>query len=333
MEKVSIIIPVYNAEKSIEKCVKSIIYGQLSQLEVLLVDDCSEDNSWNLCQSLSARFKNVQCFQNEENKGVSYTRNRGLDKAKGEYIIFVDSDDWVANDFVLKLLYTAERYKNSLVVCGSHFLDKVSWEERDYLWEENGEKRYVIKAENFFELRKRFHLQQVWNKIFRRELIEKYNVRFDENQNMGEDFQFVLDYIKVSQCKECVVLNEALYYYVRTTDSSLVSQFGLIETENEYKRLEELLEISGKDIDGVKTQYFLAVQETQASHIYSIMRAKNKTKKEKLLLIEKVMKDGQAKKYYYQQKIVGLKEKIVILGEKYYGKRSKSGAMSRKSTS
>ena len=71
----------------------------------------------------------------------------------------------------------------------------------------------------------------------------------------------------------------------------------------------------------------------EISHIYSIMRAKNKTKKEKLLLIEKVMKDGQAKKYYYQQKIVGLKEKIVILGEKYYGKRSKSGAMSRKSTS
>lgn len=319
MEKVSIVIPVYNAEKTIEKCVKSIIYGQLQELEILLVDDCSKDNSWNICQSLSAKFKKVRCFQNEKNKGVSYTRNRGINEAKGEYILFVDSDDWVADNFALNLLNTAQRYNHSLVICGAHFFDAVLGDERDYLWEEKGEKSYIVKAENFFELRKKFHLQQVWNKIFRREIIEKYNIRFDENQNMGEDFQFVLDYMKMFQCKECVVLNEVLYYYIRSTNTSLVSQFGLIETENEYRRLEELFEISGKSIESVQVEYLLAVRDTQASHIYSIMRAKNKSKKEKLLSIEKVMKDGQAEKYYYQQKIIEVKEKLVALQEKYCG--------------
>ena len=308
----SIIIPVYNAEKSIEKCVESIVCGQLPNVEVIIVEDCSKDNSWKKCQDLATKYKNVQCYQNESNRGVSYTRNQGLLKATGEYILFVDSDDWVSGAYATKLLEAAEQHRDSLVICGLHFVDEMAWEKRDYVWQADGEDVYCIRTKHFFELPEKFHLQQLWNKIFKREIIEKNHIRFDENQSMGEDFQFVLDYMEAMQCKQCVILNEALYYYVRANNSSLMSQFGLIENGNEYKRLEKLLKISGEDVPEVQEQYGKAIANTKMSYVYFIARAKNKTLNEKLSMIENVMRDGRAKEYYRQQSIVKMKENIVL---------------------
>ena len=308
--KISVIIPVYNAEKTIEKCVESIIYGELESLEVILIEDCSRDDSWTICQSLSSKYENVHSYQNEENKGVSYTRNHGLKKAKGEYVLFVDSDDWVSGRYAKTLLKTAEIYPDSLVICGLHFYDNVIGKKRDYLWKEAGEPIYVITREQFFDLSKKFHLQQLWNKIFKRSIIEDAQICFDEKQNMGEDFEFVLDYMNAAKCKKCVVINEALYYYLRANKSSLMSQFGLVENENEYKRFDKLLEISGRETLEVQNQYNNAIEDKKMSSLYFISRAQNTTKKKKIELIENIMQDGYAKKYYHKQCIIMLKEKL-----------------------
>ena len=182
--QISVIIPVYNAERTIKRCVESIIYGELRDISVILVDDCSKDGSWECCQELTKRYSNVCCYQNEKNRGVSYTRNHGLEVAESEYILFVDSDDWVSGKYAKELLVAAKQNPNSLVICGLHFRDEVAKYRREYIWEENGEKVYHVTQKEFFDLPEKFHLQQLWNKIFRRNVIEKANIRFDENQNM-----------------------------------------------------------------------------------------------------------------------------------------------------
>ena len=311
--RVSVIIPVYNAAKTVERCVESLVFGEQQDMEIILIEDCSKDDSWALCQKLSDKYDNVYSYQNEKNSGVSYTRNNGLSKATGDYILFVDSDDWVSGRYARTLLDVAKRNSDALVICGLHFYDDVAGEKRDYLWEENGELEYIVEKTQFFELPKRFHLQQLWNKIFHRSIIEEFQIRFDESQSMGEDFEFVLDYMKAAKCEKCVVINQALYYYIRANNSSLMSQFGLIENGNEYKRLAKLLDISGANEPKIQRQYAEAIKNTKLSYVYFISRAKNKTKGEKLELIENVMQDGQARTHYQKQCIISAKEKVITI--------------------
>ena len=93
---ISVIVPVYNAEKTLRRCVESIVYGSYRNVEVILIEDHSTDESWALCQTLSQEFDNVRALRNDRNRGVSHTRNRGLEVATGDYIMFCDSDDWVS---------------------------------------------------------------------------------------------------------------------------------------------------------------------------------------------------------------------------------------------
>lgn len=198
--RASVIIPVYNAQMHLRRCVESVALGQERNLEIILIEDRSGDASWEICQQLQEEFPNVVAIRNDRNSGVSFTRNQGLACAQGEYILFVDSDDWVSARFAKNLLETARQYEDCLPICGLHFIDHVHDEQRDYLWDDGAARVVEVVDAGLFELSDRFLLQQLWNKAFRRDLIEKYRIRFDENQSMGEDFQFVLDYMEASGC-------------------------------------------------------------------------------------------------------------------------------------
>lgn len=311
--KASVIIPVYNSADSLERCVESIVFGEERNVEVILVEDCSKDNSWDVCCKLVQRYRNVSCYQNERNSGVSFARNKGLRESHGKYVLFVDSDDWVSGRYSKTLLQTADQFESGLVICGCHFYDNVHKTRRKYIWEEKGESYFFIKRDNYFELVKRYHLQQLWNKVFHRDIIEKNHIRFDEKQSMGEDFQFVLDYIEAAKIQQCVVINEALYYYIRANENSLMSRFGLSDGEKAVERYRSLLNISGAgDVKNICTYEALKKSLKQTS-IYQIVRAKGFTKKEKLEYIEKLMGDGEARHYYTSEVIQIQKEKMFEL--------------------
>lgn len=324
--QISVIIPVYNAEKTIERCVESIIYGELRDISVILVDDCSKDGSWKCCQELANRYSNVCCYQNEKNRGVSYTRNHGLEVAQSEYILFVDSDDWVSGKYAKELLTAAKQNPDSLVICGLHFRDEVAGNRRDYIWEENGETFYHIPQKYFFDLPEKFHLQQLWNKIFCWNVIEKAQIRFDESQSMGEDFQFVLDYMEAAKIQECVVINQPLYYYIRWNNTSLMSHFGTIENEYEYSRLKQLLRLCGDTTSETEKRYETALADTKRNYVYQAVHGKN-NKAEILNFIETIMQDGKAEQHYRIQKKILLKEQIykgvswvMTLPDRFYGR-------------
>ncbi|WP_303876440.1 DUF1919 domain-containing protein [Bacteroides acidifaciens] len=314
---VSIVIPVYNAEKTIVRCVESILYGALDNINIILVDDCSKDNSWNVCQKLSRQYKNVRSFRNKENAGVSFTRNRGIAEIESKYVMFVDSDDWVSKEYVTKLLYIAEKYPEALAICGLQFRDEVNNCRKDYLWNVEEGQISFVDGESFFELLKKFHLQQLWNKIFRRDIIEKNQLRFDEKQSMGEDFQFVLDYMEAMKCKQCVVINEPLYYYIRANSISLMSNFGASQEGYEYKRFEKLLKISGENNLRVCEQYKNTVQATKNNFVYQVCHNRNIGVAEKIRRIEYVMQDGKAKLYYRKQQIILFKERVIEMKRKW----------------
>lgn len=308
---VSIIVPVYNAEKTLRKCVESLVYGLEKNIEVILVDDCSWDNSWNLCQELQEEFINVKCVQNNQNQGVSYTRNHGIEEADGDWIMFTDSDDWVSGRFVSTLLRTTEKYENSLVTCGFHYIDKSAYNKVDYLWDpESIERRVEIQGEELFDAVDRIMLQNVWNKIFCREIIRKNNIKFDETQSMGEDFRFVLDYMQAADLRACTVINEALYYYVRANQSSLMSNFGWSTNNLTFQRMEQLAEICGIDNQNVQERLEKQKLKLKKNSIYHVVRTSKKTKREKLDRIEQIAGDENGKKYYNQQIRCYRKEKL-----------------------
>lgn len=322
-KKVSVIIPVYNASESIERCVESIALGEFRDANIILVEDCSKDNSWDICQSLAVRLKNVQCHRNEKNSGVSYSRNQGLNYADSDYIMFVDSDDWVSSKYVNVMVKAADSKPDCLIICGLHYLDRIADYRREYLWDAGKENINLIGRERFFGLVEQFLLQQLWNKVFRTDIIKKNNIRFDESQSMGEDFQFVLDYIQAAQIEECMVINQPLYYYIRANNLSLMSKFGLIENDNEFERLAKLRDICGSGNPVIKEQYHKAVRETKYNYIYQICRNVSLNNAEKITLIEKIAKDGNAKKYFKEQRKLIIKERTVqkLKGLKVFQKR------------
>lgn len=307
--KISVIIPVYNAKKTLQRCVESVIYGQEKEIQVILVDDCSTDESWKICQKLETDNSQVCCFQNKKNSGVSYTRNQGLKHAVGEYILFVDSDDWVSGDYVSTMLHIAERQSDSLVMCGFQFIDQLSGTRKKYLFDHSKELKELAMDNALFDLRDKVYLQQLWNKVFRRDIIEKNHIRFDETQSMGEDFQFVLDYIEAARFQRCIVLNRTLYYYVRADHNSLMSKFGLVENEYEYRRMDQMLRLCGENKKEFQERYEIALANTRNNYIYQAVHSK-KDKAEKLVFIESVMKDGNARRHYRIQKNILYKENI-----------------------
>lgn len=306
--KASVIIPVYNAEKTLRRCVESVVLGREKNIEVILVDDCSKDHSKELCLELAQEFPGVTVVQNERNSGVSFTRNRGLELAQGDYVLFVDSDDWVSERYAHTLLCLAESYPLALPICGQHFIDKVHNIKRDYTWNENPGVVTVLPNSRFFELSDKFLLQQLWNKIFRRDVIESAHIRFDETQSMGEDFQFVLDYMEAARVRECVTLSEPLYYYIRWDDNSLMSKFGLLQNAQEYQRIEKLYRISDMENPALRDRY---LNQIKLNYVYHLSRNPKLSRKEKLTHIEQIVADGHGRQYYMQQKFFQVKEDLV----------------------
>lgn len=309
--EISVVVPVYNSGKTIRKCVESIIYGEYRKVEVILVDDCSTDNSWDICQQLARCHSNICCYRNDKNQGVSYTRNFGLSHINGKYVLFIDSDDWVSGVYVKKLLDTAKKYPDALVLCGHHFYDEVWHDKKDYIWREDEATICKVGQDEYFDLADKFLVQQLWNKIFHRNVIEDNHIRFDVQQNMGEDFQFVLEYMEAAGIKQCIVINEPLYYYTRLSDNSLMSQFGLKRDGNSFRRQEKLLELAGKDNEENREKYEKAIEAAKINFIYQAVHSKKMTKAEKIDFIETVMRDGKAEMHYKRQLRIVIKERIL----------------------
>ena len=202
---ISVIVPVYNAESILRRCVDSILKQSYQSFEVILIDDGSEDNSGRICDEYS-KINDRICTVHQSNQGVSAARNRGLDIAKGEYIAFIDSDDYVDSDY-LKVLYNGiVSYGVDMCMTSLH-VNQVK--DRATLLNCNCDVISAILGKDFGNNAGPF------NKLFKRSIIG--SLRFDKHVYLGEDTLFDVEYAK--RCKNGVFINEVLYHYDQPTSS------------------------------------------------------------------------------------------------------------------
>ena len=219
MEKVSVIVPVYNGEKSIERCAGSILNQDYPELELILVDDGSRDRSWEIIQAIAAADHRVKAIH-QENGGVSSARNRALAEASGTYVQFADVDDWLPMDATKMLVREMEAQSAELVVGDFYRVVDGNVSEKGSI--EMGGALTLQQYANAMMLSPAdLYYGVLWNKLYRRDIIEQYSIRMDENISYSEDMIFNLEYLL--HVKSVAILKAPVYYY-RYTKGSLVDQ-------------------------------------------------------------------------------------------------------------
>lgn len=219
MDKISIIIPVYNGQKRIARCLDSIIKQDHRDLEIIVVDDGSSDDSLKIIQEYAQKDDRIIPVH-KENGGVSSARNGGLDKATGDFIQFVDVDDWLPFDASKLLLRSIEENDADLAVGDFYRVIKGKTSKKgpfrkSRLLDRNeyAEKMMLSPADFYFGV--------IWNKLYKRSIIEKHHIRMDERIDYCEDTIFNLEYLL--HVSSVYVLTTPVYYY-HLTQGSLVSQ-------------------------------------------------------------------------------------------------------------
>lgn len=236
MPQISIIVPVYNGEKYLERCINSILEQSISDFELILVDDGSDDNSGVICNKAAAKDKRVKVFH-IPNGGVSCARNLGIENASGKYITFVDSDDYIETDHIRNILIKGEEelsyggYKNvdhdKVVDFWCPMEQIVAIEEYkcnfEFCWRENP-------------------LCFVWCGCYKTDIIKNNDLKFDVNVSLGEDILFNIRYLKY--CKTIRLVSKTTYFHNKV-ESSLVHKYypeRLKKEKLECQILEEFIE-------------------------------------------------------------------------------------------
>ena len=212
MIKVSIIMPAYNCDKTIKKTIDSVLSQEFDSYELIIVNDGSKDNTKTICDSISDPRVRVI---NQKNQGPSAARNNGLNYAKGKYVMFIDADDLYFPD-AIKTMYNAIESFNSDILTASYqsFSDGKVYSPVLIKKIEN----IRSKEKYIYYLQKCNVLNSNWNKIYRRDIICKNNVLFDESKEIGEDVRFNFEYLKY--CTSYSTIDNIVYkYYIN--DSGL----------------------------------------------------------------------------------------------------------------
>lgn len=310
-KSVTFIVPAYNAEKTINNCINSILAQSYPVFEVIIVNDGSTDNT----------LKNLNEYNNNpkvkiitiKNSGVSVARNIALDNVKTHYVAFVDADDYISPDFLLNMI---EPYSNSrvdLVVSQINYISNNSQRVTNYLsglcdkddfmmsmFKINGPKGYL------------------WNRLWKMNIIKKYNIRFNETIAMAEDLIFNIDYCK--HVREICVLKSADYFYVQNS-TSLSSSIDLTSAQDNYLKifhdfLISAISASNKIEPICKRAYYASRANIT---IISLAYLRNINLKENMFFkfryrkkIKKIKRVSKAyKNYFFSSPLVSTKQKIL----------------------
>jgi len=212
MPKISIIVPVYNVECYLRKCIDSILAQTLDDFECILINDGSTDNSGNICNQY-AKTDNRIIVINQKNSGPSSARNAGLDKAKGEWIGFVDSDDWCDIDMFFQLYENSIRNNADVSACGWNRINQ------------NNIEKYIQKKEHIYNsseaiyamFSNKYFAGYIWNKLIKARYFSEYNIRFDVNIVPFEETLVLYKILKL--IKKVVYLPVPYYNYIINPDS------------------------------------------------------------------------------------------------------------------
>lgn len=245
-EKVTILVPAYNAEKRIKRCIKSLMKQTYKNIEIVVCNDGSTDRTLEILEELKREDSRVVIYTKQNEKSISKTRSFLLSKITSEYFCFVDSDDFVTKDYVETLLKVLKENDADLSSCNYSIqimgLPIINWGKGKTKIYENDFVEDMILAKSFG--------YSVWNKMFKTSLLK--GVGFNTDLNFGEDLFFCFDY--VSKCKKIAYTTKKLYHYIWHFSGLTHQKFG----KNQIKFLETLKEYLNKEINENSIKTFKA---------------------------------------------------------------------------
>lgn len=256
-ELISVIVPVYNVEKYLDKCIQSILGQTYSNIELLLIDDGSTDSSGAICDKYVMQDSRVRVFH-KFNEGVSVARNWGLDNAKGEWIAFVDADDWIDADMYEQMYNAAIQNKVDLVSCD------LLMEYKDY--------RKILSYNNEYDDHQLMYdclvpisveYFAMWNKLVSREVYDRGGIRASIGPNMWEDVELMtkIRYFSKSSC----VINKPFYHYNKTNENSITKSLKYLnQVEGQIQRVKQTELFFIKQGEANKYKHFISLLKIQA---------------------------------------------------------------------
>lgn len=328
---VSIIVPIYNTGEYLYKCLDSIVNQNLREIELILVDDGSTDNSGAVCDFYSERDKRVRVIH-KKNEGVSVARNLGIKVARGEYIGFVDSDDWIEKEMYQEMYYHAKNKEADIVMCDACTIHDNN-KEADTISSLNESVLLNKKEITPFCLRE--IAGSVWRCIYKKQVLEVHAVQFPVGLPLSEDRIFNLN--AMGNSESFYYLKKAYYNrYVRT--GSAVSKYypDLLEITNEYRR--EVLNVieklwgTDKSYKQAYNQQFLVTYMSNVYNLYNtdcLLRIGQKKAKLKELVNDKNLIEilDTCDVLDWKSKLLKSKQVtiLLILGKLYQLKQKKRG--------
>lgn len=212
---ISIIIPVYNSEKYLDMCLRSILKQTYSHFEVIMINDGSQDDSLRICESFCAESDKFHLI-NQKNEGVDKARNKGLTACKGDFITFVDSDDYVEENWLQSYINTQEKFPSCDWIVQGTIIDWGTKKNKESLPTKLYRENEVI--EGFFQLEKRYLSGFTHNKMYKRSIIATNALQF--KYTLKEDLLFNIQYCQYVH--ELCILSDAHYHYIQRTNGSLI---------------------------------------------------------------------------------------------------------------
>lgn len=280
---ISLIIPVYKVEKYLEKCIQSVINQTYENLQIILVDDGSPDNCGKICDEYAKKDHRIEVIH-KSNGGLSDARNKGLEIAKGEYIGFVDSDDYIEADMYEVLYNLLKQYNADVSICNFYTVSqgKISIKNAD-----NGINEY-----NRIEILKEILLDKniqsyAWNKLYKKELFDEIKYPIGKKyEDIGTTFYLL------EKCNKVVVTGKSEYYYINrqdsivnnVTESTITDYIELIMQRYDY------IEKNIKELSSYNKDYLKRILKTAEKDIKSLNEVGDYTKKKYEELYNKVQK-------------------------------------------
>ena len=240
---ISVIVPMYNARDTIERCLLSIINQSYQDLEIIVIDDGSTDEGRNIVDGFAKKDRRIKYIW-QDNHGVSSARNHGLDTCTGEFICFVDSDDAIMEDYISSLYNSIRENQSDVAMCG--YCEVTEEKKIDHLLTEEDERSLqgLIKKDLYIL---RHFMCTPWMKIFRRDMIRKFHLRFREDMALAEDQYFNFQYYEL--CHTVSFVNQPNYIYYHNS-FGLSGAVSLHCFNNELENLSyEIMFMEGQQIE------------------------------------------------------------------------------------
>lgn len=315
----SIIVPVYNCERYLRTCFESLINQCFKEYEIIVVNDGSTDDSYKIIDEYKSKYPELFHVIHKENEGVSKARNIGLEYARGKYISFVDSDDYISSEMIEKMYVGIE--ESDLTICTRYDFEG---EQLKYIPLNDGlENQESYLVNDIKDTGKLMVLLTpfVWDKIFKTDIIRNRKIRFSENISYAEDLEFLLKYLYyVSSVR---IVNEGLYYYNGVRTGSATNRFSK-HWFDMYQALEQVnLFYTEKNVYEEVEIYLCRVavglfcRRVSSLHLYKNKNLQMKFINEYTGMLEKYYKDW-CYIFCKQLNIINMKTEVILLQLKIY---------------